>query len=1784
MKKIIVGFIAAAVMALFSTVTFAASLPSLNGATVKDGTYTLRNVYSGYMLNVYAGTDANSIKVITWQYDGSVDQRVKPVHIGNGRYYLYAACSSSGRVIDVLRGSSITDTLEEGDYIDIYDKGDDEAQIFNIVPVGDKKYVIELKSRPGCCIAPGNASSSAVNGTHLQLKWYTGATYQQWQFCDVSGNVVDPTYAYHNISYNANGGSGAPGVQGKVNGVAVTLSATTPTRTGYSFQGWSTASGGAVQYQPGSTYSDNSSVTLYAVWKANTYTVSYNANGGSGAPSAQTKTHGQNLTLSTATPTRTGYSFQGWSTTSGGAAQYQPGGTYSNEAGVTLYAVWKINSYTLKIKPCGGVFTDDSGSHTEDVVYTKNYGEKTILGKAERNGYDFVCWAIDCPGAGGMRLDPWGVPLISDPVFNIGSANMGVYNNTGNGNVKIERVATDNTACISSAYMMKITNTGEAAPGLGGFHQITTSKAGGVFYHIIKARIPIGYTIQRASNSCGDNASFTWLTPQEGTGEWETYIYKTACGSSGTFSTFGHVYLTGSAGTANAPVTWYVAYAEMFDGTGIDFNSAGNSFVCGGTAYLLAQWRAKTYTVSYDANGGDDAPQNQLQRYGKSIKISESIPKRDGYLFRGWASSADSSDVEYIQGDSFEVNDNATLYAVWQEIDYVSDEIKIGDYLQMGTYYGAPILWRCVDIDSNGPLMLADKIICIKPFDVGGSDINSSHGRSTNSGEFRQHWGSNYWGDSNIRSWLNSDERAGNVNWLCGNPPSTENLNGKYNAYSDESGFVTNFKSGEINAVKSVKQDSLLQFNEYDDMSLYGTESHISNDESFKINESKLSVNDIVQNAKSTAYKEDTTDRFFLLDVNQVYKVYKNINILGDNYYLGVPTEEAIANAEDLDTEVSSQNIFPAWLRSPCAASVNGDRVLYINTDGVGHNNPVNSYGIRPAFYLDTSAFASFTGSGTDTKPYEISYDGSGVSGGISWRISGGTLYISGGEEMPDYTEESAPWSYAKGAVKKIVFENSELAAIGANAFEGMYCIETVVLPDSICNINENAFLGCSDLKKIKFPAGMNGGIGERAFADCTSLTAAEVPDGVVSIGEGVFDGCTSLSEITVPFIGSLSGESNTKNTFAYIFGGNVPESLKKVNVTKETVVPECAFKYLYNIENISLNKGIKVIGNEAFYGCSSLKQFEIPSGVMQIKDSTFYGCESMSSVIIPGTVKEIGESAFDECTALKEVVIPDGITEIKDYTFYNCKSLISISIPDSVENIGEAVLGGCDRVAAMKIPFVGANDHPGATEVTSEGVLGYFFGGDNEAVPPSVTKIEVTCPNKNGYIPKEAFKDCANIVDIIINGGNSILDGAFENCRNLKNLYIPNSISTMGTNLLVNCSKLNTLTVPFIGKGKLDQNTETSVLGAFFGYDDDDITGTMQYYNQNGDYHYYRVPHTLKNVSVLSQTNIPYGAFMECGNLEQVSIVTGAVMNDYTFYNCTGLKKVSLPNDLKTIGYEAFAECESLESINLPYNTKTIGENAFYNARKLKEITIPRSVENIADEVFNGTGLYSADDDAELMAAGLTIVCAAGSKAEEFAKDHKINYKVVSDDELNIRTTATTVELMSDYSYMFDITDSYRMNGTLYVELYNDKAVLLTRRTRAADDVEYRIEFSEDDMENVSFAKIYVANENGVRVSTVDEIVSRESGDIPTVPESDIVIVYDGESVILNGTVVPKPGSLLIEEVYSGGSFKGVNVYAAPALGEEFTPDGEVKGDTVKYMLWDGFEKMKPLADAVEG
>lgn len=160
-----------------------------------------------------------------------------------------------------------------------------------------------------------------------------------------------------------------------------------------------------------------------------------------------------------------------------------------------------------------------------------------------------------------------GYPLHTDPEFANSNNGINIYNNSGNGNVTIERIAMQNGN--SSGYVLKVSNKGSASPGLGGWYFGDTTVHARQYTCIFRAKIPAGRNVQWASNAIGTNGTSFWLTDRAGTGKWEWYAYHVDCGSAN-FSSTNYFYIDGKVGTASAPVVWYLSYANTI------INSWGN--------------------------------------------------------------------------------------------------------------------------------------------------------------------------------------------------------------------------------------------------------------------------------------------------------------------------------------------------------------------------------------------------------------------------------------------------------------------------------------------------------------------------------------------------------------------------------------------------------------------------------------------------------------------------------------------------------------------------------------------------------------------------------------------------------------------------------------------------------------------------------------------------------------------------------------------------------------------------------------------------------------------------------------------------------------------------------------------------------------------------------------------------------------------------------------------------------------------------------------------------------
>lgn len=193
MKKFMSLFLVAlslvSIFVLFATPTEVSAATAYT-QTVKDGVYTLASdAYPAYRLNVWAGGNADGVKVTLYKRDGTVDQQVYISYQGNGKYLIYAVCTGNSRVIDVYRGNS---KLKAGQKIDTWKPNDPTAQLVYIEKVGSNQYVFRLCANPKLVISAQKGS----NGSQLILANYKkGDSKQIFRFYSNNGkSAVDPTY------------------------------------------------------------------------------------------------------------------------------------------------------------------------------------------------------------------------------------------------------------------------------------------------------------------------------------------------------------------------------------------------------------------------------------------------------------------------------------------------------------------------------------------------------------------------------------------------------------------------------------------------------------------------------------------------------------------------------------------------------------------------------------------------------------------------------------------------------------------------------------------------------------------------------------------------------------------------------------------------------------------------------------------------------------------------------------------------------------------------------------------------------------------------------------------------------------------------------------------------------------------------------------------------------------------------------------------------------------------------------------------------------------------------------------------------------------------------------------------------------------------------------------------------------------------------------------------------------------------------------------------------------
>jgi len=334
------------------------------------------------------------------------------------------------------------------------------------------------------------------------------------------------------------------------------------------------------------------------------------------------------------------------------------------------------------------------------------------------------------------------------------------------------------------------------------------------------------------------------------------------------------------------------------------------------------------------------------------------------------------------------------------------------------------------------------------------------------------------------------------------------------------------------------------------------------------------------------------------------------------------------------------------------------------------------------------------------------------------------------------------------------IINGKVVTKIRGEAFLNNTEITRVTIPDSVTDIDNTAFLGCTNLARIivdrknpnysssggilynkakteliAYPAAKKSvaisrgvtSIGDWAFSGCTDLAAITIPAGVTSIGKNTFIACTSLAGITVD-----------RNNPEYASEGGM-----LFNKAKTTLI---AFPSAGG--SVIIPNNVTSIGDSAFSNCKGLNNINIPASVISIGDNAFASCTGLASIDIPAFVTSIGDGAFYDCTGLFSVNIPGNVTSIGDYTFYNCIGLNNITIPANVKFIGDYAFSDCTNLTGISIP----------AGVTSIGERAF-----------SGTRItDITIPASVSFIGSYAFASCDYLTRVIFAADSAISGAGF--------------------------------------------------------------------------------------------------------------------------------------------------------------------------------------------------------------------------------------------------------------------------------------------------------------------------------------------------------------------------------------------------------------------------------------
>lgn len=314
---------------------------------------------------------------------------------------------------------------------------------------------------------------------------------------------------------------------------------------------------------------------------------------------------------------------------------------------------------------------------------------------------------------------------------------------------------------------------------------------------------------------------------------------------------------------------------------------------------------------------------------------------------------------------------------------------------------------------------------------------------------------------------------------------------------------------------------------------------------------------------------------------------------------------------------------------------------------------------------------------------------------------------------------------------------------ICSGAFKDRKQLHSIVLPESLEEIESEAFRGCNNLQEMHIPQNAIR-VGESAFRDCVKMKSLTVDNDCIKIGERAFENCAAL-------------------------------------------------------ENVKLPGGLTELYGGVFNSCKSLKVIDLPVSLTVIGENAFSDCIGLEKVVVPAYVTKVDDLVFNGCVNLISVELPSGLRKIGKSAFKNCKSLTKINIPATVVSISDAPFRGCENMKSIKVDP--KNKHYKSEPNKRDGSDYVLFNKNKSmliAYPANSREVQYDIPDSVTVISDWAFCDSKKLNRVTMpDSVNEIGEGAFCNCALLDEIEIPDSVIKIDDCAFRGCTSLDTVIIP---------------------------------------------------------------------------------------------------------------------------------------------------------------------------------------------------------------------------------------------------------------------------------------------------------------------------------------------------------------------------------------------------